>query len=44
MSGLAPALSMQQIGENLRKLHANERGIRALLKDTEFSLILPKSH
>jgi hypothetical protein len=44
MSGLAPALSTQQIGENLRELHADERDIRAFLNYTEFSWILHKLH
>jgi hypothetical protein len=35
-----PALSMQEIGENLRKFDANERDIRAFLNDTEPSSTL----
>jgi hypothetical protein len=35
---------MQQIGENLRKPHANARGIRALPNDTKFSRTLHESN
>jgi hypothetical protein len=44
MSSLAPVLLMQQVDENLRKLHVNKRDIRALLNDTRFSSIFYKSH
>jgi hypothetical protein len=44
MSSLAPALLMQELDENLRKVHVNERDIRARLDDVENSSILHQSH
>jgi hypothetical protein len=43
-SSLPPALPMQQISENLRKLHIGERDIRVLFDDTNFSSLLYKLH
>jgi hypothetical protein len=43
-SSFPPALLMEQIRGNLRKLHIRERDIRTLFGNTDFSLLSYKSH